>query len=70
MTSRKNNRGHFRKGFDPRRHVLTPADHVRGFWNAIYSIVRRYPDAVDGAGRHIACGFLKVAGRQNKEKVR
>jgi hypothetical protein len=59
MTSRKTNRGHFRKGYDPRRHALTPADRVKGFWNAIYSIVERYPDAVDSSGRHMSCRFLK-----------
>jgi hypothetical protein len=49
----------FQRGPDPRRHQLTPADRVKGFWAAIYSIVERYPGAVDGAGRHMACDFLK-----------
>jgi hypothetical protein len=66
----KKNPGWFRKGYDARRHVLTPAERVKGFWNAIYSIVERYPDAVDGAGRHMALDFLKVAGRQNKERTK
>ncbi len=67
---RRQNRGHFRKGFDPRRHILTPAERVKGFWNAIYSIVQRYPDAIGADGRHMALSFLKIAGRHNKEKTR
>ncbi|MGH9753274.1 MAG: hypothetical protein ACREA2_10865 [Blastocatellia bacterium] len=70
MTPLKTNRGQFKKGHDPRRHVLTPADRVKGFWRAIYSIIQRHPDAVDSSGRHMAFDFLKVAGRQNKEKNR
>lgn len=64
------NRGHFRKGFDPRRHILTPAERVKGFWNAIYSIVQRYPDAIRADGKHMACDFLKAAGRHNKGDAR
>lgn len=70
MAKNKHNRGQFKRGYDPRRHTLTPADRVKGFWNAIYSIVERYPDAVDSSGRHMAFDFLKVAGRHNKEKAR
>ena len=70
MAKRKHNKGMFNRGPDPRRHTLTPADRVKGFWNAIYSITTRYPDAVDSSGRHMACDFLKVAGRQNKERAR
>lgn len=67
MTSPKPNPGRFRKGHDPRRHNLTPAERVKGFWNAIYSIIQRYPDAVDSSGRHMAVDFLKT---KRKEKAR
>lgn len=50
--------GRFQKGPDPRRHPLTTEERQKGFWNAIDSIVDRYPDAIDGAGRHMACRFL------------
>jgi hypothetical protein len=63
------NAGQFRPGPDPRRHLFTREECQRGFWNAVYSIIARYPDAVDGAGRHMACDFLKVSGRQNKENA-
>lgn len=58
-TSPTTNRGQFRKGPDPRRHVFTRNECIKGFWGAIYSIVERYPDAVDSSGRHMACDFLK-----------
>jgi len=67
MAKRKHNRGMFKRGPDSRRHQLTPADRVKGFWNAIYSIVARYPDAIGADGRHMAVNFLKAAGRHNKE---
>jgi hypothetical protein len=63
------NAGQFKPGPDPRRHRFTRDECQRGFWNAVYSIITRYPDAVDSAGRHMASDFLKVAGRQNKEKT-
>jgi hypothetical protein len=53
------NTGQFKKGADPRRHKLTREECQRGFWAALESIAIRYPDAVDGAGRHMACQFLK-----------
>jgi len=68
MAKVKNNNGAFKCGYDSRRHILTRNECIKGFWMAVYSIVERYPDAVDSAGRHMACDFLKVAGRQNKEK--
>ena len=68
-TKRRKNRGQFRRGPDPRRHRFTVEECQRGFWAAITSIVLRYPDAVDSAGRHMACDFLKAAGRDNKEKT-
>lgn len=69
MTSpKRQNRGHFRRGYDPRRHRFTRDECQAGFWAALESIIARYPDATDTAGRHMACDFLKVAGRQNKEK--
>jgi hypothetical protein len=64
---RRPNRGQFRRGPDPRRHRFAREECQRGFWNAIYSIIQRYPDAVDSVGRHMACDFLKVAGRQNRK---
>jgi hypothetical protein len=67
---RRPNVGQFKPGPDPRRHRFTREECQAGFWAAIYSIVQRYPDALDGAGRHMACDFLKVAGRQNKEDAR
>ena len=53
------NKGQFKKGADPRRHIFTREECQRGFWAAITSIVIRHPDAVDSAGRHMACQFLK-----------
>jgi hypothetical protein len=70
MATLKRNCGHFRRGHDPRRHRFTRAECQAGFWAAIYSIIQRYPDAPDSAGRHMACDFLKVAGRINKERAR
>ena len=66
---RPSNAGQFKPGHDPRRHRFTREECQRGFWNAVYSIITRYPEAVDSAGRHMASDFLKVAGRQNKEKT-
>jgi len=57
------NSGQFKKGFDPRRHKLTREECQRGFWAALESIVTRYPDAVDGYQRHMACKFLKKRRR-------
>ena len=62
------NRGQFRKGFDPRRHRFTQAECVAGFWSAIYSIIQRYPDAIDSSGRHMACKFL-ASRSPNKAKA-
>lgn len=67
MAKTKHNRGAFRKGYDQRRHIITPAERVKGFWNAINSIVRRYPGAIDSSGRHMAVDFLKT---KRKEKSR
>jgi hypothetical protein len=57
------NRGQFKKGHDPRRHRFTQAECITGFWRAIESIVVRYPDCVDSAGRHMAVKFLKKRRR-------
>jgi len=65
MAKVKNNNGAFKRGYDPRRHILTPAERVKGFWNAIYSIIIRHPGCVDAYGRHMACKFL----RKRKEKA-
>jgi len=64
-TETRENRGRFRPGPDPRRHRFTKDECSRGFWNAIYSLVERYPNAIDASGRHMAFDFLKVAGRQS-----
>ena len=61
------NRGHFRRGHDPRRHQLTRAECQAGFWAAIESITTRYPDAIGADGKHMACNFLRVAGRKNQK---
>lgn len=58
-TTPKANPGHFRKGEDPRRHKLTREERSKGFWNAVESIVTRYPDAIMADGRHMVCNFLK-----------
>ena len=58
MPTTKPNPGHFRKGYDPRRHKLTTAERQRGFQAAIDSIIRRYPDAITVLGNHIACNAL------------
>jgi len=58
------NAGHFAKGADPRRHKFTPADCSKGFWNAVESIVSRYPDAIMADGRHMVCNFLRREERR------
>jgi len=63
---KRQNRGHFRKGLYPRRHRFTRDECVKGFWNAIYSIVLRYPDAIGADGRHMACRFLE--GRKENSR--
>ena len=42
---RKPNRGWFRKGRDPRRHALTPAERKKGGVNCAkkYTVVGRWP---------------------------
>ena len=65
-TSPTTNRGQFRKGYDPRRHVYTREECQRGFWAAITSIVIRNPNCVDSSGRHMAFKFLKS---KTKEKT-
>lgn len=37
-------KGQFRRGYDPRRHVFTQAECVKGFQAAEKSLMRRYPD--------------------------
>jgi hypothetical protein len=64
------NRGCFKPGFDPRRHRFTREEYQAGFWKALESIIVRFPDAVDNAGRHMACDFLRVAGRSVKRRLR
>jgi len=59
-TSPKTNNGRFKPGPDPRRHHFTREECQRGFWRALDSIATRYPNAVDSAGRHMACRFLKT----------
>lgn len=38
-----NNRGHFRKGFDPRRHKLTRAERRRGYQSLMNGGVNNLP---------------------------
>jgi len=64
MAKRKPNAGSFKKGPDPRRHRFTQNECVAGFWAAIEAIIIRHPDAVDSSGRHMACNFLKRAGKE------
>lgn len=44
-TRRKPNRGSFRKGADPRRHVFTPEECRDGFYAAMAAIATRNPNA-------------------------
>jgi hypothetical protein len=64
------NRGHFKRGHDPRRHRFTRDECQAGFQAALISIITRYPDAVNSSGLHMACAFLYVAGRLNNYKER
>lgn len=50
----------FQKGHDPRRHKLTTEECQAGFWGALESIQRRYPDAVSGQ-MHMSCYFMNWA---------
>ena len=52
------NRGRFKPGPDPRRHVFTKEECSDGFWAAVTSIADRYPDAVDASGTHMSRYFL------------
>lgn len=67
VVSIETNRGHFRRGHDPRRHRFTRSECQTGFWAAIESIITRYPDAIGADGRHMACDFLHLAGRRNRK---
>lgn len=63
----KPNKGQFKKGYDARRHILTPEERSKGFWNAIESIIRKYPNAIGKDGKHIAFHFLWA--RKNRQGV-
>ena len=67
-TSPKANRGQFRKGHDPRRHVFSTEECKRGFLLALESIAARYPDAVDAYGRHMAVKFLRKRKRKEADQ--
>lgn len=41
---RKANRGSFRPGFDPRRHVFTPGDCRLGYWVVMLGLTPRTKD--------------------------
>jgi len=41
--ARSANRGSFKEGYDPRRHIFTHEECVQGFLAAEESIARRYP---------------------------
>ena len=62
------NRGHFKRGHNPRRHQFTSDECSRGFWAAIDSIITRYPNAIMADGRHIACNFLKSRSPHTYER--
>ena len=64
---RRPNRGQFRRGPDLRRHHFTREECQRGFWRAMESIIARFPDAVNSAGRHMACDFLKSKRKENAQ---
>lgn len=61
--AKKENKGRFTKGPDPRRHKFSREECQAGFQAALVSIITRHPEAVDSCGRHIACYFLKRKGR-------
>ena len=61
------NRGHFKKGADPRRHRFTRDECMAGFWAAIESIVSRHSEKVTRDGRHIVCNFLKSVNKRRAE---
>jgi len=63
-TTQHENRGHFCKGHDPRRHRFTRDECVRGYWAALNSIIIRYPDAIGADGRHMAFNFLSQSIRK------
>lgn len=65
IKTKRVNRGRFRKGHDPKRYRFTRDECLKGFWASLDSIITRYPTAVNSNGRHIAFGFLYVAGRQS-----
>jgi len=58
-------RGRYLVGHDDTRHVFTREECRRGFWNALQSIVERYPDATYKNGDHICINFLRRGGRRN-----
>lgn len=62
------NKGKFQKGFDARRHVFTQEECQAGFQAAIDSLVTRYPNTLDSAGRHMACNFGKYLTRKGRMK--
>jgi hypothetical protein len=57
-------KGRFQKGFDARRHKLTSDECSTGFWNAVESIVTRYPNAIMPDGRHMVVNFMKSRKRE------
>ena len=61
------NRGHFKKGSDPRRHKFTPEECREGFWAAIESIAIRHPEKIYPDGHHIVCNFLKSVNKRRAE---
>ena len=67
MQTQKIHRGRFAPGPDPRRHQFTREECQAGFWAALDAIADRYPNAVDGANRHMATRFLcSVISRKNQ----
>jgi hypothetical protein len=58
------NKGRFQKGYDARRHKFTRDECSLGFWNAVESIICRYPDAIMSDGRHMVVNFMKSRKRE------
>ncbi len=55
----RDSKGRYMKGNDRTRHRFTHDECVAGFWAALESIVRRYPNWVDSKGRHMSVYFMK-----------
>jgi len=68
MHAHSNNPGHFRKGYDARRHTFTREECQAGFWAAIESIMARYPAAITSYHAHMVVNFLPAVVARKREK--